>query len=1337
MAGVMVVGRLLAVPVERPKRSNAAPDFESFQKLLKAANQNSAATALKIRYAECAEFDQLVAESKQAGNDKTRGSGAGKHILWCDHDFEVLLKEAVTVVVPKERHRDGMYLRRARNVARRFEDIASRMLPSDTELAFPHSWEADITWNLDDSSFCEPNLREESAFHLFPQNGEISCGKWVEAIIWNDAEYDPDREAYMENLSAVVKVNFDELRIKNFLIADFNSNFIVPSEEDTDDESLEEMNDDGVKVAQNVNSDIDQTGKSDTEIATRGSASMQLPAVLDRFEKAKRLEREKKERLKKWTEKNAQVNSAASKLDDATVTTNLKRKQKLAINALEHSTVAIKHKGVRFVWRQMELKYYHRPRISKVLHTWSVTVEGHDMTPRPLVKTIALGSGEPAPVAAAVTSMPASDTKGPANTYAAQRIGMLQQRIDRAEDLCLYSGGDFICLEYIEETPNIMLDAGMSSRIINYFRFVRRHDKEEEEEGPDNKDGMGPQVVGEFSGRKRLPRHILGLQGQIRSGRKKWSTTDDDIDDNMDLPKFPEGITEGLEPQDEFPFLGEIAEGDAQQTIATNLFRAPIFKHHPKENDFLLIRNAFFRRGYHFVIRKIPKIFVVGQQEPLEIVPKPSRKKQMTPFQFNFTTFHLLKYFNLHSNRDLDYSDISNEFEPFSTRFKADFRKCLTRVAEEYEDGQTWRKRDASDLTRLQAELDKSFSPEDVCLHESQQSYEYKLEKKWGIKMSLETSKLEQCLGLLQRLKQFRRMRYENAKIKLKELQGSNDPRAATFAKLVEYLKLHMDLLGEKMDVGRFIHERVLLSPWNITESFVRGHLQRCGTGMLQLTGVPGDPSGIGEAFSYCRQYKNTEKNRADVGGVTEQIWDTDKDLRKLHSKDMIRTLIQSGKDPTELKGLKRWDLVYLIRQMGSKAADMGTAEGLHRFARDSKQSHQSQFTEYHNKCTTIWNRQVEALSNPEEPPDEEEIDEDEEMDEDDLADSLENELEAAQLTTQRNTVMNSKKSNPMDLIAAESDDKRELESLGSLFGNKKSAAKPSVRIAAPVGGRADTGSADAQQETFTLSHRPEKVVKRIVRTIKPDGTELVEVRFIVSESEVLRVERDQRKKAASLMSNSNSLAASLKSRGQRHKTHHKHDDHEFDEYEDPGGAVLKLSKLSKSAAKNTKRDRTDGSSDEEARFLMQSKRRRDNKRTVNIKRNLRLPQVIFAVSLEAQLMLLWNNKANHAFWYPVDSTLYPKYYSIVTTPMCLSDIRDNLARFKYKTVSSFLADFELIYTNSVAFNGADADITKNAKKLFTEATRLLSVEKQILGAEFDTFTVQENDIKTKYDYNL
>lgn len=411
---------------------------------------------------------------------------------------------------------------------------------------------------------------------------------------------------------------------------------------------------------------------------------------------------------------------------------------------------------------------------------------------------------------------------------------------------------------------------------------------------------------------------------------------------------------------------------------------------------------------------------------------------------------------------------------------------------------------------------------------------------------------------------------------------------------------------------------------------------------------------------------------------------------------------------------------------------------GLHRFARDSRQTHQSQFTEYNNKCVTIWNRQVEALSNPVEPAEDEDNDDNEETGEDDLADSLENELEEAQSSSRQSMSSSNKKSlNPYDIMAAESEDKKELESMfgDNMFGKNNSGggarggSKPSVVVSAGATGEAQTK--EATQGNFTLTYRPDKVVKRITRTIKPDGTEIVEVRFIVSDSEVVRVERDQRRRAGSLRHSSNNLATSLKSRGQKNKLHHRHDDHEFDEYEDPGGTVLKLGKLSKSVSHVAKRDRGYGSSDDETRFL--SKRRRDNRRTVNIKRNLRLPQVLFATSLEAQLMLLWNNKANHAFRFPVDATLYPKYYSIVTTPMCLSEIRENLARFKYKTVPSFLADVELIHQNSVLFNGADADITKAAKKMFNEATRLVNIEKQLLGEEFDTFTVQEKDVRTKY----
>lgn len=160
----------------------------------------------------------------------------------------------------------------------------------------------------------------------------------------------------------------------------------------------------------------------------------------------------------------------------------------------------------------------------------------------------------------------------------------------------------------------------------------------------------------------------------------------------------------------------------------------------------------------------------------------------------------------------------------------------------------------------------------------------------------------------------------------------------------------------------------------------------------------------------------------------------------------------------------------------------------------------------------------------------------------------------------------------------------------------------------------------------------------------------------------------------------------------------HRHDDHEFDEHAgDHGGAVLKLGKLAKAVSligvkhspilrdligiitllQAPKRERGSGGgyvSDEdgEARYLA-NKRRRE-KRTVNITRNSRLPQVLFATSLEGPLMVLWNKKGNHDFRFPVDATFYPNYYTSIPTPISLIEIRDNLGEMMWRAFIALLS---------------------------------------------------------------
>ena len=69
-------------------------------------------------------------------------------------------------------------------------------------------------------------------------------------------------------------------------------------------------------------------------------------------------------------------------------------------------------------------------------------------------------------------------------------------------------------------------------------------------------------------------------------------------------------------------FLGNLAPGQSMQTFENNLYRAPIFKHHVPETDFLIIRtrNAYF-------IREVNTVFTVGQELPLFEVPGPNSKK--------------------------------------------------------------------------------------------------------------------------------------------------------------------------------------------------------------------------------------------------------------------------------------------------------------------------------------------------------------------------------------------------------------------------------------------------------------------------------------------------------------------------------------------------------------------------------------------------------------------------------------------------------------------------------------------------------------------------------------
>ena len=62
-------------------------------------------------------------------------------------------------------------------------------------------------------------------------------------------------------------------------------------------------------------------------------------------------------------------------------------------------------------------------------------------------------------------------------------------------------------------------------------------------------------------------------------------------------------------------------------------------------------------------------------------------------------------------------------------------------------------------------------------------------------------------------------------------------------------------------------------------------------------------------------------------------------------------------------------------------------------------------------------------------------------------------------------------------------------------------------------------------------------------------------------------------------------------------------------------------------------------------------------------RRNMRLPLMRLAALLEDKIISVWRKPIAAPFRLPVDLKLYPKYRSIVSHPISLADIRNNIGR--------------------------------------------------------------------------
>ncbi|CAF4364817.1 unnamed protein product, partial [Adineta steineri] len=78
----------------------------------------------------------------------------------------------------------------------------------------------------------------------------------------------------------------------------------------------------------------------------------------------------------------------------------------------------------------------------------------------------------------------------------------------------------------------------------------------------------------------------------------------------------------------------------------------------------------------------------------------------------------------------------------------------------------------------------------------------------------------------------------------------------------------------------------------------------------------------------------------------------------------------------------------------------------------------------------------------------------------------------------------------------------------------------------------------------------------------------------------------------------------------------------------------------------------------------------------------------------------LMNVENSWPFHHAVNKLRFKDYYDIVKTPMDLEKIKNNILKHTYRSRAAMLADVNLLYTNSVQYNGESHSITAIASKI-------------------------------------
>ncbi|GAP88732.1 putative transcription initiation factor TFIID subunit 1 [Rosellinia necatrix] len=238
-----------------------------------------------------------------------------------------------------------------------------------------------------------------------------------------------------------------------------------------------------------------------------------------------------------------------------------------------------------------------------------------------------------------------------------------QEIFKTTKDLSLNDNSTAVLFEYSEQFPTVLSNFGMGNRVINYYRRKERGDDEA-------------------------------------------------------IPKLEIGETHPLLPEDRSPFsiFGTVDPGDTVPTLHNEMYRAPIFKHEPRPNDFLLGYTTNASEGPRWFLRNIDHVYTVGQTFPSMEIPGPHARKVTN------TSKNRLKMIAFRMMRQKETQDVSlKEITPHVfEKEDPQNRQKLKEFLDYSKETKTWHLKE-NEAMMDEAAIRAMIKPEDVCLVESMQ----------------------------------------------------------------------------------------------------------------------------------------------------------------------------------------------------------------------------------------------------------------------------------------------------------------------------------------------------------------------------------------------------------------------------------------------------------------------------------------------------------------------------------------------------------------------------------------------------------------------------------------